>query len=137
MKREEKRREKKRGEEKSGETNELEGVPFKYQQHRMTKSLSTDFVKGNGGNWEYGNDYFSISVTGNGNVPKFTFWYTKDPGTKFFLRFQQVRKQLNMKSNTINNKSFLSPTLSSLLLTLNCIVREKYSYSKRCGTVID
>jgi hypothetical protein len=29
-------------------------------------------------------------VNGNGNVPKYTFWYTKDPATRYFLRFQQV-----------------------------------------------
>jgi hypothetical protein len=51
---------------------------------------AADISQGNSGNWQYSNEYFAISVNGNGNVPKFTFWYTSDPATQYFLRFQQL-----------------------------------------------
>jgi hypothetical protein len=57
---------------------------------RFSILLIIFIAKGGQGNWEYDNDDFHISVSGNGNVPKYTFYSKSDSSNKYQLRFQQV-----------------------------------------------
>lgn len=64
------------------------------RDNKLTERFSILLIiftaKGGQGNWEYDNDDFHISVSGNGNVPKYTFYSKSDSSNKYQLRFQQV-----------------------------------------------
>jgi hypothetical protein len=39
---------------------------------------------------EYGLEGFHVTITGNGNVPKYTFYADEFPGSKYKVMFQQI-----------------------------------------------
>ena len=56
-------------------------------------------------NFEVGTDEFTVSVTGNGNVPKYEFWLNDDSGEKYNVQWDKMYEVLPGSDSNIGSTS--------------------------------